>query len=149
MDVEKISSLRQKLRELELEIASLLKKDHTCFGLTLSQCHVLIEIGKKGETSIVELASTLKLDSSSLSRTIDGMVNMGNVERIQNPTDRRYVAISLTKKGQDLFVSIENSYNRFFKKLFDIIPEDKHTQILESLHLFSEAVQKIKNGGKQ
>lgn len=149
MDVEKISRLRQKFRELELEIGNLLKKDHMCFGLTLSQCHVLMEIGKKGEASIVELASALKLDSSSLSRTIEAMVNLGIVERTQNPNDRRYVAISLTKKGLNLFTSIENSYNSFFKSLFDIIPEDKHIQILESMHLFSEAVQKMKAGEMQ
>lgn len=144
MDTEKIRLFRKSLRHLELEISGELKKDDICFGLTLSQCNLLLEIGSNEEISIVQLASTLGLDTSTLSRSVDGMVNIGLVDRRQNPDDRRYVVLSLTKQGRGLFDTIENHYNDYFSRLFEGIPQEKHEQVVESFFLFSEAVKKIK-----
>src|SRR5512133_88549 len=96
MDVGTIRNFREKLRQLEREIGWQLKSDTECCGVTLAQCHILLEIGKSGEMSIVDLASTLGLDTSTLSRHVNGMVNIGLVDRVLNARDRRFVSISLT-----------------------------------------------------
>jgi len=146
METEKISAFRHKLRELEIDLGLELKQDKCCFGLTLSQCHTLLEIGNKGGISLVELASALGLDSSTLSRTIDAMVRSGLVQRKLNPDDRRYVTISLSKKGKSIFERIENFYNKYFGQLFEFIPEAKRNQVIESFVLFWEAMKKCKKG---
>jgi len=102
----------------------------------VSQCHILLEIGKEKEASIVELASILNLDTSTLSRSIDGLVNIGLVNRQQNTNDRRYVCVSLSQQGKNIFESIERANNSYFSKIFQLIPENKHDQILESFLLF-------------
>lgn len=144
MDVEKIRHFRKKLRQFELEIGEVLKNDKGCCGITLPQCHTLLEIGKKEEMSIVELASALGLDTSTLSRTIDGLVGKRLVSRKLNPADRRYVSITLTNQGKTVYDSIENLYNNYFSKLFDFIPEEKQQQVVESFILFSNAIKKCK-----
>lgn len=145
MDVEKIKYFRQKLRVLETEIADLLKQDRPCCGITLSQCHTLIGIGRKEEISLVDLASELGLDPSTLSRTIEILVNARLVKRKQNPNDRRYVSITLTKEGKSVFDSIESYCNNYFFKLFEYIPEEKHKQVIESFILFIDAWREVKN----
>ncbi len=45
-------------------------------GISLAQCHTLLEIEKSHEISISELANTLSLDKSTVSRTVDGLVNI-------------------------------------------------------------------------
>ena len=77
MDIKKIRLLREKLRQLERELDDRFRSDSGCCGLTLAQCHTLLEIGNKGEISLVELASRLSLDTSTLSRTINGLVILG------------------------------------------------------------------------
>lgn len=136
--------LRKKLRQIELEVDSHLKQDHVCCGMTLSQCHTLLEIGDKRQISVVELASASGLDTSTLSRTIDGMVNIGLVERKANTSDRRYVSISLSPQGKKLYRSIEKFFNDFFMRIFDYIPEEKHEHIVDSLFLFFDALKKYK-----
>jgi len=144
MDSERLSLFREKLRHLERELIELLKEDNVCFGVTVSQCHILLEIGKKTETSIVDLASVLNLDTSTLSRSIDGLVSIGLVSRQQNPNDRRYVCVSLSEQGKRIFESIEKANNAYFSKIFRLIPEDKHDQIFESFLLFFEAMKAVK-----
>ena len=144
MDIEKIRHFRKKLRQFELEISGVLKNDRGCCGVTLPQCHILLEIGKKEEMSIVELSSALGLDTSTLSRTIDGMVRIGLVSRKLNPADRRYVSITLAQQGKAVYDSIENTYNNYFSKLFEFIPEEKQKQVVESFVLFADAVKKCK-----
>jgi len=144
MDSEQLKRFRERLRYLERELIELLKEDNVCFGVSVSQCHILLEIGKKTETSIVELASILNLDTSTLSRSIDGLVSIGLVNRQQNPNDRRYVCVSLSLQGEKIFKSIEKANNAYFSKIFRSIPENKHDQIYESFFLFFEAMKTFK-----
>jgi DNA-binding MarR family transcriptional regulator len=148
MDIEKIRFLREKLRQLELAMGSLSRDEGDCCGITLSQCHTLIEIGKKEEIAIVELASRLGLDTSTLSRTINGLVLIGLVNRIENSKDRRYVSITLTEQGKKVYAEIENLNNGYFSKIFELIPEEKHEATLESVALFSDAVKKFIDMGQ-
>jgi len=143
MDIEKIKLFREKLRQLERAMGSQFKNDSDCCGVTLSQCHALLEVEEKGEISIVELASKLGLDTSTLSRTINGLVLIGLINRIENSKDRRYVSITLTEQGKKVYEDIENLNNGYFSKIFELIPEEKHEAILESVSLFSDAVKKF------
>lgn len=145
MDSDQLCLFREKIRHLERELIELLKEDNVCFGVTVSQCHILLEIGGKTETSIVDLASILNLDTSTLSRSIDGLVSIGLVNRQQNPNDRRYVRISLSAQGKKIYKSIEKANNSYFSKIFHLIPEDKHDQITESFLLFFEAMKAVKS----
>lgn len=145
MDIQNIRFLREKLRQLELEMGWRFKEDTECCGVTLSQCHTLIELGKRGELSIVDLAAAMGLDTSTLSRTINGMVNIGLVNRILNPNDRRYVLVTLTEHGKNLYEHIENIYNNYYSKVFEFIPEEKHQQVLESFLLVADAVRKYRD----
>lgn len=143
MKKDKINIFRARLRHLERELVDQMKQDNACFGVTVSQCHILVEIGAKEEISNVELSSVLNLDTSTLSRAIDGLVNIGLVDRKQNPNDRRYVSLSLTAQGKNLYTSIEESNNAYLDQLFQYIPEEKHEQVIEGFLLFSAAMNRI------
>lgn len=143
-NLEIIESFRSKLRQLERELGWSLKNDIRCCGISIAQCHVLLEVGKKGEISIVELAALLGLDTSTLSRTIDNMVKAGWITRITNPSDRRYVSLSLTGPGQKTFTSIQEINNQYFTEIFQLIPEEKRRQVVESFALLADAITRYK-----
>jgi len=141
MDVQKIRLLREKLRLLERESNDRFRSDSGCCGLTLAQCHTLIEVGNKGEISLVELASRLGLDTSTLSRTINGLVFLGLVNRLTNEKDRRYIAISLTDQGRKVFDEIEKTFNDYFFGVLELVPVEKKEAVVESIGLFSDALR--------
>lgn len=141
MDIGNIQYFREKLRQLERQMGWVLKNDVRCCGISMAQCHAMIEIGKKDQISIVDLAAILGLDTSTLSRTIDNMVKAGLVNRLLNPEDRRYVSLTLTCKGKETYDFIEKSNNTFIDMLFTRIPPEKHSQVIESFQLLVDAVQ--------
>lgn len=142
MDIQRIQVLREKLRLLEREVDDRFRFDSRCCGLTLAQCHTLLEIGNKGEISLVELASRLSLDASTLSRTINGLVFLGLVNRLASEKDRRYIVISLTDEGRKVFDEIEKTFNKYFSGVLELIPVEKREAVVESISLFSEALRK-------
>ncbi len=142
MDIQKIRWLREKLRQLERAIDGCFRAEGGCCGLTLSQCHTLIEVGYKGEVSLIDLATTLSLDPSTLSRTVNGLVLVGLISRLTNEKDRRYVVISLTGQGKKVFEEIEAIFNRYYSGVLGLIPDDKKDPVVDSIALFADAVKK-------
>jgi len=136
--------LRELIRVLVRNLGILEKSDASCCGVTISQCHAIVEIGRSGEVSLNELAELLALDKSTMSRTINNLVEDGLVIRELDPEDRRYVKIKLTDKGIKIFKNIEESMDRYYKAIFNSVPEEKKEQVLDSLKLLIEAVNKNK-----
>lgn len=141
MSEVEIRNLRRKMRLIQRNLGWQWKNDAECCGITVAQCHVLTEIGDRGEISVVELAAILGLDTSTLSRTVDGMVRSGLARRHVNPDDRRYVVISLTAQGRTVYENIDSTFNRYFADTLELIPVEKRGQVLESLSLLADAVQ--------
>ena len=88
--------------------------------VTFAQCHAIVEIGRAnaraGERSISlnDLAEILELDKSTMSRTINNLVNSDLAVREIDPNDRRYLNIKLTEKGRQSFREIEAGMERYF-----------------------------------
>ncbi|TYP53756.1 MarR family winged helix-turn-helix transcriptional regulator [Thermosediminibacter litoriperuensis] len=136
--------LRELIRMLVRNLGVLEKSEASCCGTTLSQCHAIVEIGRAGEISLNELAELLNLDNSTISRSVNNLVNQGLVSRETDPEDRRYVRIRLTEEGYGVYRAVESSMEDYFERIFTSIPEEKRGQVLESLQILIEAVRKNK-----
>lgn len=134
-------NLRELLRILVRNLGMLEKGEASCCGVTVTQCHAIVEIGRAGEISLNNLAELLVLDKSTMSRTINNLVESELVSRELHPEDRRFVTIRLSDEGKRVFESIENSMNRYYEGVFLSIPGEKRSQVIESLKLVSEAAK--------
>ncbi len=85
----------------------LFAKDH---GLKVAEfrCLRIVEAGKS--YSVQELASSMHLSPSRLTRIIDGLFAEKLVDRVQSIEDRRFAKISLTNKGQTLVGKLKEEY---------------------------------------
>lgn len=137
--------LRELIRLLVRELGILEKGDSSCCGVTISQCHAIVEVGRVGEISLNELAKILTLDKSTMSRTINKLVEDGLVARELHQDDRRYITIKLTNSGTKIFENIEATMGKYYNDIFMNIQEDKRHQVLESLKLLTKAVNINKN----
>lgn len=141
--------LREKTRILECHLGNINKTDSCCCGISEPECFVLVEIGRKPNISVKELAEILRLDKSGVSRTVEELVQKDYVERKPSTEDRRFVVLNLTLKGKERFEKIENDMNRKFKEILDKIPVDKREQVIEALELYNVACgefERIKRG---
>lgn len=133
--------LQELLRVLVRNLSILEKSDASCCGVTITQCHAILEIGRSGKISLVELADLLGVDKSTMSRTVNNLVESDFAIRESDAENRRYVIIQLTENGKSVFQNIEESMESYYKGIFGSIPEDKRSQVLESLQLLADAVK--------
>lgn len=75
------------------------------FGITIEQFHILRHI-HKGIGSVSELADAKQISRPAISQAVDLLVDKGLIIRQQNPTDRRYVNLSLSPSGAELINAI-------------------------------------------
>ncbi|MCR4434819.1 MAG: MarR family transcriptional regulator [Clostridiales bacterium] len=134
--------LREMMRLLERKLGILEESEVACCGITMAQCHALVEVGRAKNISLNELAELLNLKNSTMSRTVNNLVNSELVKRDIDPQDRRYITISLTESGTKIYEGIEESMNLYYKRVYDWIPEDKRGQVMESLQILLEAISK-------
>ena len=144
MDRTQIEFFRGVLRILEREIGFQTDAESMCCGVTLGQCHVMMELSFRNEASIKELSESLGIDKSALSRTVDKMVDSGLLTRTEGKTDRRYVSLTLTDKGQQGADTINRICNDYYGRLFERIPSEKHQTVIESLTLLTEAMKSMR-----
>lgn len=135
---EPVRAFRRSLRRLERVQKVLMEEKDCCGGLTLSQCHPLLEIEERGETGLNDLAARLGLDPSTLSRTIEGLVRLGMVDRRPNPKDRRSVILTLTRRGKTTCDAINEKNDRLYDEILSRLTKRRRE---EALVLFDELVR--------
>jgi len=117
MKKEFIQEFREMLRIFDREIF-LQNNASCCNGISLAQCHTLLEIEKNSEISVSDLAKKLSLDKSTVSRTVDGLVNINLVNRDIPKENRRLALIKLTGSGKEVCSSINFTNDSYVKEVF-------------------------------
>jgi DNA-binding MarR family transcriptional regulator len=138
METKMIEQFRGKLREIERAVWIRTKSEALCCGVTLAQCHAIMEIGDAGELNLKDLSAQLGLDNSTLSRTVESLVQDGLAERTVSQEDRRASVIRLNEKGHAARDRINTTWNQICRDMFRDIPMEKHTQLIESISRVAE-----------
>jgi DNA-binding MarR family transcriptional regulator len=149
IDDTTLATFRRALRQLEAGIGQNLSDETSCCGVTVAQCHLLLETGLCGNASLGELSQRLATDKSALSRTVESLVQAGYVTREENSENRRKVSISLTPAGDEKVRYINRLCNESYADVFSRIPEDKHQMIVESVMILAGAMRDAKKSRKE
>lgn len=134
-------NVREIFQVLVRRFGVLQKDGAQCCGISVVQSHILYELQKRPNISLNELSDILSIDTSTLSRQVNYLVEMEMVNRLPDPKDRRYVVLSLTQKGEEQHKEIAAYMETYILNVFNQIPAEKHDQVLESLQLVSEAMR--------
>lgn len=138
MNSKTIERFRAKLREIERVVWLQTRSEALCCGVTMAQCHAILEIGTAGELHLKDLSARLGLDTSTLSRTVESLVKDGLSERTPSALDRRATVIRLSKKGRTAYDRVNTTWNQICMELFRSIPLAKHDQLIDSVSILAE-----------
>ncbi len=138
MEAKTIERFRSKLREIERAVWMQTKSEALCCGVTMTQCHAILELGSAGELNLKDLAARLGLDNSTLSRTVESLVQDGLADRTPSREDRRATVIRLNENGRAALERINSTWNGICRDMFRGIPRDKHEQLIESVSIVAD-----------
>ncbi len=112
------------------------------FGVTSSQGGTILSIPLNNNLKMNELSNAVGVDTSTMTRMVDQLVDKGLVLRKPGDKDRRLVQIGLTPRGQKLHRELAAALDNFYKDSLDQIPEQEQAVIIESLMKVNEAIDK-------
>ena len=99
-------TLQELLCDITTHYNAFLRSAASQLNLTASQAFHLISIPHDG-IPMSKLAHKLGLDTSTLTRNIQKLQNLGLVERVHGSYDKRVYNALLTKQGADTVAEIE------------------------------------------
>jgi long-chain acyl-CoA synthetase len=107
--------------------------------LTLPQYRVM-GILAEGSAAASGLADRLAVRPPSITAIIDGLVARGLVDRKQEDSDRRRVAVRLTDEGKRVYEEADRSVNQYMSDIAACLPSKDQVMALRSLELWGEAL---------
>lgn len=121
----------------------LIRPDTTPCGqpMSLTEAHALSELRDRGAVSQQVLADRLRLQKSTVSRLVDGLVRSGTAERVPNPSDRRSVLIALTPVGHRKAERLHVAQTDLFDRLLADSPVEDRQQLVEALEKLAKAAR--------
>lgn len=100
--------------------------------LTLPQLHGLMMLNEQGAITQKELVRRMRMPKSTLSQSLDGLVEKGLIRRDINPDNRREVVLTIDQSGKRLIEEIEQQEERteYHMKNFTIGSSLKKSRII-------------------
>jgi DNA-binding MarR family transcriptional regulator len=124
-----------------------LRSDTTPCGqpMSVSTAHALCELATGPALSQRDLATRLGLTASTVSRLVDQLVEKGWAERCvdTDSTDTRIRLVVLTSDGDRIASQVLDARAQRFARLLDAVPDDKHSTVVETLHLLKVATDAL------
>jgi DNA-binding MarR family transcriptional regulator len=143
-----IRCFRRRLRVVERAVMSNLKEESSCCGVSLTQCHLLLELEEHTTAPVPDLISYVGLDKSTVSRTIDGLVTLGLVHRRENPKDRRSQLVELSPQGRAAVARINKLCNGKYQALLGRLTAAERKKVLWGMERIAELLQEDQKNGE-
>lgn len=99
MSQEFLPCIYLSLRRAASALTYYYDKEMETLGISTNQFSIIINIKSAGEINMVNLAKILKLDKSTLTRTLAPLIDLGYVYS-ERGTNRREVILKLTETGE-------------------------------------------------
>ena len=112
--------------------------------LSFSQLSVLIRLYHGGISGISEIGSQLGVTKAAASQAVDRLVQLGLIERTEDPVDRRAKRLALTQKGRTLIEKGIEARSKWIEGLTDALTHEQQDMIVAALTLLTEGARKTK-----
>ncbi|MDO3400202.1 MarR family transcriptional regulator [Mycolicibacterium neoaurum] len=103
--------------------------------VSLSQLSALATLVKEGPITPGALAARERVRPPSMTRVIASLVDLGFVDRIAHPDDRRQVLVSVSPAGMELIEAERRASREWLQQRLDELTADERTTLLAAADL--------------
>jgi DNA-binding MarR family transcriptional regulator len=111
-------------------------------GLSLAQYHLLEPLGSGPRTNR-ELSELAGISAPTATRMVDGLLQRDFVTRIEDPIDRRAVAISLTDAGRAALTRKQREYAGRRRRLAAALEPDEQRVATDLLRRLAAVIEEL------
>ena len=117
-------------------------------GLTMAQLRLMYTILQDGDQSVGDLAEKLSVRPPTVTGLTDRLIKQDLIERVDDPSDRRVVIITLTDEGRRVLGQIEAASRVYLDRIFDKLGEERVEELIPLLEEFTKAAKTVQGEGE-
>lgn len=107
-------------------------------GLSFPQINVLMRLYYHGQCGVSEIGSQMGVTNAAVSQVVERLVQLGLVERREDPDDRRARRLSLTPEGQVLIERGIAVRQQWIQDLATSLAPEQRQKIIDALTLLTQ-----------
>ena len=135
------TNLAQGMERLMSEVRSLTPSRWNEVDLTMPQARTLVYLSQ-GTKRMKELSAHLRSGMSSATSMVDRLVKKELVERVDDRTDRRVVAIRLTPKGEEVVDRFLRMGRMKYEAFAETLTDEEMAAAIEVVEMLLRAVRR-------
>jgi DNA-binding MarR family transcriptional regulator len=113
-------------------------------GLSFSQINILMRLVHGRNIGVSEIGEQLGVTNAAASQAVDRLVQLGLIERTEDPQDRRAKRLTLTQKGRTLIEQGIEVRSKWVETLTDALTPEEQSMIISALTLLTAASRATK-----
>ena len=113
-------------------------------ALSFSQINILMRLLHGGSIGVSEIGGQLGVTNAAASQAVERMVQLGLIERTEDPTDRRAKKLALTPEGRRLIEQGIEVRSQWVEGLTQALTLEQQDMIITALTLLTAAARATK-----
>lgn len=110
-------------------------------GLSFSHVNILMRLYHRGQFGVSEIGENMGFTNAAASQAVDRLVQLGYIERTEDPIDRRAKRLELRDKGRNLIDEGIKVRGKWIEGITKSLTPDQQEMIISSLTLLTEAAR--------
>lgn len=141
----KSSEFLHSLRRISRQQLQFVQKVALEHDLTVPQYSLLMTIAPHKEITQKQLGEIVQIPKSTLSQSVDVLVQAGWIEREPVPDNRREMQLILNETGKMLFEQInrqKGTLHQVIDSILETLPEKQYEEFQATLHYIADNLEK-------
>jgi DNA-binding MarR family transcriptional regulator len=107
--------------------------------VALPQLRILVMLASRGPQNLTSVAQGLGVHASNATRRCDKLVNVGLIDRSDDPADRRNLILELSPAGRQLIQKMTERRRAAIENVLAKMPAGLRGELITALSAFAEA----------
>jgi len=112
-------------------------------GFSMPQFFLLMQVHRHEHCGISDLSEHLEITNAATSQLVDKLVQVGLLERAEDPHDRRAKQVSLTLAGEEMVAKAIAERSRWVDDLANVLNAEQRGKVAEALEILTEATRNL------
>ena len=136
-----MDTIAELLLEIVAEMKLIEKTEVECCGITAYQGLLLMSLRGRDPQSMQQLADSMRVAISTMTRNIEKLVKGGLVKRYKSEKDARLILVSLTSQGEILAEQVASSWQEYFTKVRIVLGQEKEKAVINGLETLLQGLR--------
>jgi len=109
-------------------------------GMPYSLYPMLAHLNEVGRAKTQKLGEVAVISSGNITHTVNKLIKLGYVEKVQDEQDKRIFWIQITKEGKNKFTEVHMKHMEYLNGLLEGFSEEDKLALIELIKKFGKGI---------